>query len=111
VAYDANLAERIRETLAAEPEVTERNMFGGLAFLIRGYMTVVASSKGGLMIRADPTETTELVESTPAELAEMRGRPMKGWLRLDCADIRSDAELATWIESAVTYSSTLPPKT
>jgi len=111
VAYDAILAERIRETLAAESEVTERNMFGGLAFLIRGHMTVVASGKGGLMVRADPSVTTELVESTPAELAEMRGRPMKGWMRLDSADIRSDADLATWIEIAVAYSSTLPSKT
>lgn len=85
-------------------------MFGGLAFLIRGHMTVVATSKGGLMIRADPTEATELVESTPAAFAEMRGRPMKGWLRLDAANIGSDAEIARWVEHAVGYSSSLPPK-
>lgn len=109
--YDLELAERIRDALALEREVTERTMFGGLAFLIRGHMTVVASSKGGLMIRADPTTTTDLVETTPAEFAGMRGRRMQGWLRLDSADIQSDADLTRWIEHAVSHSATLPPKT
>jgi TfoX/Sxy family transcriptional regulator of competence genes len=110
VAYDPALAERIRATLALEREVTERAMFGGLAFLIRGHMTVVASSKGGLMIRADPEAAAELVATTPAAYAEMRGRQMRGWLRLGDADIRSDTDLANWIDHAVSYSSTLPPK-
>lgn len=111
MAFDLELAERIRDGLAHEREVTERTMFGGLAFLIGGHMTVVASSKGGIMIRADPTTTADLVETTPAEFAEMRGRPMQGWLRLDSADIQLDADLARWLEQAVSYSATLPPKT
>ncbi len=85
-------------------------MFGGLAFLIRGHMTVVASSKGGLMVRADPATTTDLVETTQAEFADMRGRQMRGWLYLDAADIRSEDELTPWIDRAVGYSATLPPK-
>jgi TfoX/Sxy family transcriptional regulator of competence genes len=111
VAYDRELAKRIRHVLASDPDVTERNMFGGLAFLIRGLMTVVASSKGGLMIRADPSVSTELVDTTPAEFAEMRGRPMQGWLHVDSADTDSDEALTRWIARAVSYTRTLPPKT
>ena len=110
MAYDLDLAERVRDSLAAEPDLTERKMFGGLAFLIRGHLTVVVSSKGGLMLRADPDTTTELVESGAAEFAEMRGRPMKGWLRVGAADVRSEADLAVWVDRSVSYSATLPPK-
>ena len=110
MAYDLDLAERIREALATEPEVTERKMFGGLAFLLRGHMTVVASAKGGMMIRADPARTAELVDSTPAVFAEMRGREMKGWLRLGSSAVSTDDELTTWIDHAVAYTATLPPK-
>lgn len=111
MAYDQHLADRIRDALAPEPEVTERKMFGGAAFFVCGHMTVVASSKGGLMVRADPTKAANLVESTPADFAEMRGRQMKGWLRVGSAAVESDTELSRWIEHAVRYSSTLPPKT
>lgn len=111
MAYDAHLVDRIRQALAAEAEVAERRMFGGVAFFVRGHMTVVASSNGGLMLRADPTKTANLVESTPADFAEMRGRPMKGWLRLASTAVASDTELNDWIEQSVRYSSTLPPKT
>lgn len=109
--YDRELAERIRHVLASEPDVTERKMFGGLAFLIRGLLTVVASSNGGLMIRADPSTTTELVDTSPAEFAQMRGRPMQGWLHINSAEIDSDQYLTTWIARAVSYTRTLPPKT
>ena len=110
MAYDPELAKRIRHVLATEADVTEREMFGGLAFLVRGNMTVVARNEGGLMVRADPTTTTELVDTTPAELAQMRGRPVQGWLHFDPPDTDSQ-ELATWIERAVTYTCTLPAKT
>lgn len=111
MAYDLELAERIRDSLPLESEVTERKMFGGLAFLIRGNMTVVASSKGGLMVRADPIASSDLVETTPAEFVEMRGRQMQGWLHLDAAHIQSDADLARWIDHAVSYAATLPVET
>lgn len=110
MAHDADLAERIREILAIEPEITERRMFGGLAFLRHGHMTVVASGRGGLMIRADPQRAAELVESTAATFAEMRGRRMTGWLRLDSGEVATDDELAAWIEHAVGWVATLPPK-
>lgn len=110
VAYDTALAERIREALASEPEATERRMFGGLAFLVGGHMTVVASSRGGLMLRADPTTTATLVDTTPAVYAEMRGRTMNGWLRLAASDVDTDDELERWVERALSYTSTLPPK-
>ncbi|MEO6207539.1 MAG: TfoX/Sxy family protein [Candidatus Limnocylindrales bacterium] len=108
--YDLALAERIRASLPVAPEATERAMFGGLAFLIQGNIAAVASSRGGLMIRADPSTTAGLVETTPAEWAEMRGRRMQSWLRLTSADLGSDADLARWIELAVRYAATLPPK-
>ena len=85
-------------------------MFGGLAFLIRGHMTVVASSKGGLMIGADPSTTGTLVETTSAAYAEMRGRTMHGWLRLSASDVTPDGELTRWIDHALSYTTTLPPK-
>lgn len=110
MAYDPDLADRMRHALTPVPGVSERKMFGGLAFLIRGHMTVVASSRGGLMVRSDPKAAAELVDTSPAEYAEMRGRQMRGWLHLDAADVRSDADLARWIDHAVVCSSTLPPK-
>lgn len=110
MAYDPELAERLRAALDHVPEVVERKMFGGLAFLISGNMAVVASSKSGLMIRADPATTDGLVETTPAVYAEMRGRQMRSWLYLDAAEAQSEAELDSWIERAVDCSSTLPPK-
>jgi len=110
VSYDHALAERIRHLLAVESDVTERKMFGGLALLLRGHMTVVASGTGGLMIRADPDRADDLVASSPAVFAEMRGMVMKGWLRIDSSDVDTDNELETWVEHAVSHASTLPAK-
>ena len=110
MAYNPEIAERIREALTHRPDVVERTMFGGLAFLIRGNMTVVASSKGGLMIRADPTTTAHLVETTPAEFAEMRGRQMRGWLLIDGEHLQFENELDPWINQALDYCSSLPSK-
>lgn len=110
MAYDLRLAERIRYALAAEQPVAERQMFGGLAFLIRGHMAAAASSKGGLMIRTDPATATDLVNTTSAEYVEMRGRQMHGWLHLDSAYLESDHELTMWINRAVKYSATLAQK-
>jgi TfoX/Sxy family transcriptional regulator of competence genes len=109
--YDLELAERVRALLADQDGVTERTMFGGLAFLLRGHMTVVASGRGGLMIRSDPQRAAELVKSTPAAFAEMRGRVMKGWLRIDSSDLIACAQLRTWVDLAVAYTATLPSKT
>lgn len=108
--YDTQLAARIRHALRDTADVTERSMFGGLAFLVGGYMAVVASGRGGMMTRADPVTSIELVATTPAELAVMRGRPMVGWLHLDAAHLRSDDDLEAWVARAVAWVSTMPPK-
>ena len=110
VAYDEDLAARIRQLLSGEPGVTEKKMFGGLAFLVGGNMAVGASGQGGVLVRVDPDESDELIASTSARLMEMRGRSMRGWLRLETADVASDAELAEWVGRGKAYARSLPPK-
>jgi TfoX/Sxy family transcriptional regulator of competence genes len=110
VAYDEELADRIRELVGGEPALTEQKMFGGLAFLIGGNMAVAASGQGGLLVRADPDESDTLVATTSARLMEMRGREMRGWLRVDADDVRSEGELAKWVEVGTAYARSLPAK-
>lgn len=110
MAYDQDLADRIRELLAGEAALTEQKMFGGLAFLIGGNMAVAASGGGGLMVRVDPATSDSLVATTRARLVEMRGRTMPGWLRVDANDVRTKRELARWVELATAYTRTLPAK-
>jgi TfoX/Sxy family transcriptional regulator of competence genes len=107
VAYDEELAARIRTLVAGEPGLTEQKMFGGLAFLIGGNMAVAASGQGGLLVRVDPAESEKLVATTNAWPMEMRGRSMPGWLRVDPGD---DRELAEWVERGTAYARSLPPK-
>ena len=101
MAYDEALAERIRDLLAGESGVTEKRMFGGLAFLVDGKMAVGASGQGGLMVRVDPSEGEALVGSTSAEPMVMRGRPMHGWLRVASDAVSRKRELATWVRRGV----------
>ncbi|HET7311524.1 MAG TPA: TfoX/Sxy family protein [Mycobacteriales bacterium] len=108
MAYDEALAERIRAMLPDEP-VTEKKMFGGLAFLVGGNMSVAASGQGGLMVRVDPEETESLLRERGAEPMEMRGRTMSGWLRVS-ADVLDDEALQAWVDRGVGYARTLPPK-
>jgi TfoX/Sxy family transcriptional regulator of competence genes len=110
VAYDEELAERIRELVAGETGLTEKKMFGGLAFLIGGNMAVAASGQGGILVRADPAESDALVAATNARPMEMRGRSMQGWLRVDTEHVRSKRELAKWVELGVAYARSLPAK-
>jgi TfoX N-terminal domain len=110
VAYDEDLAHRIRELVATEPGVTEQRMFGGLAFLINGHMSVSASGRGGLLLRCDPVETDALLGKPFAGPFEMRGRVMDGWLRVDPAGLRSKAQLERWVARGVGYARSLPPK-
>jgi TfoX/Sxy family transcriptional regulator of competence genes len=109
MAFDAEIASRIRQLLADE-SATERHMFGGLAFLLDGNMAVAANSHGGLMVRVDPDDADELVASTPARYMEMRGRPMRGWLRLDADAVRTTPALARWVTIGTKYARSLPPK-
>jgi TfoX/Sxy family transcriptional regulator of competence genes len=110
VAYDERLAERLRGLIGAEPGLTEKKMFGGLAFLVNGNMAVGASGQGGILVRVDPDASAELVASTPAEPMEMRGRQMAGWLRVQDADVERDEDLAPWVERGVAFARSLPPK-
>jgi TfoX/Sxy family transcriptional regulator of competence genes len=110
MAYDEELADRIRELLDGEPHLKEQKMFGGLAFLIGGNMSVAASGNGGLLVRADPQESDELVSTTNAELMEMRGRQMAGWLRVASEDVETNDELSTWVDIGRSYARSLPPK-
>jgi hypothetical protein len=110
MAYDHELAERIREALAAERGVVEKQMFGGLAFLIGGHMAVSASGQGGLLLRVEPERTDELAQQPHARRFEMRGREMDGWLRLDPAGVATDADLGRWVAIGVAYARSLPPK-
>ena len=110
MAYDEALADRIRELIAIQPEVTEKRMFGGLAFLVGGHMSIAASSRGGLMVRVDPDEL-ELVMAEPhVEPFEMQGRAVNGWVRVDAAGVQTDVELERWVETGAARALSLPPK-
>ncbi|SRR5258707_11240981 len=108
--YDEELAGRIRQLIGSDPELTEKKMFGGLAFLIRGNMAIAASSEGGAMVRVDPAQSDTLVATTKATLMSMRGRDMAGWLRVRSDDLRTDDQLARRVEIGTGYARSLPPK-
>jgi hypothetical protein len=110
MAYDEELADRIRAVLGDRPGLTEKKMFGGLGFMIGGNMAIAASGQGGILVRVDPEESAEFVATTPAELMEMRGRQMAGWLRVNTADVATGGELAAWVERGAGYAASLPPK-
>jgi TfoX/Sxy family transcriptional regulator of competence genes len=110
MAYDEELANRIRELVSAEPGLTEKRMFGGLAFLINGNMSVSASGQGGLLLRVDPDETDALAGKPHARRFEMRGRAMDGWLRIDAEGVKTKRQLETWVKRGVAYARSLPSK-
>ncbi|KRB73010.1 RNA methyltransferase [Nocardioides sp. Root190] len=115
MAYDEVLAARIRDLVTGEEtldghEVTEKKMFGGLGFLVGGHLAVAASGQGGLMVRIDPADSEDLLTSTSARPMEMRGREMSGWLRVDDADLRDEAGLASWVTRGTAYAASLPAK-
>ena len=110
MAYDEELADRLRTTLADHDGVVEKQMFGGLAFLVGGHMAVGVSGQGGMMVRCDPDRTAELLEEPGATTFEMRGRAMSGWLRVDAAAVADGAVLRHWVDVGVGHVETLPPK-
>jgi hypothetical protein len=110
MAYDADLAERLRELLAGRPDVTEKRMFGGLAFMVAGHMTVAASSHGGLMLRVDPAQGETLLADPRVELVVMRGHEMPGWLHVRTDPSMSDEELSGWVDHGLRFVSSLAPK-
>ena len=110
MAYDEDLANRLRELLADEAAVTERKMFGGLAFLLHGHMSVAASRNGGLLARIDPADTEACLARPHVALMEMGGRKMDGWLTVAPEGVKTKRELASWVKRSVTFVKTLPPK-
>ena len=110
MAYDEDLARRIRELLADAPDLSEKRMFGGLAFLAGGSMAVAVSSKGGLMVRVDPAQTDALLTKPGAGPFEMRGRPVDGWLRVDASSLRTKRQLEPWVTRGLAYARSLQPK-
>lgn len=110
MAYDEELADRIREQLAGEAGVDEKRMFGGLAFLINGNMSVTASRQGGLLIRMNPDEANPLIDDKHVTPMVMRGRELDGWLRVDASVVRTARQLSKWVARGVTYARSLPAK-
>ncbi|MGH8862747.1 MAG: TfoX/Sxy family protein [Jatrophihabitantaceae bacterium] len=110
MAYDEDLADRVRARVATETGLTETRMFGGLAFMIDGHMAVSASGRGGLLLRCDPADTAALIARPHARRFEMRGKEMNGWLNITAAGVESDADLDRWIAVGVAYARSLPPK-
>jgi hypothetical protein len=110
MAYDEDLANRVRELIAAEAEFAEQAMFGGLAFLLGGNMAVAASGQGGLMVRVDPEQTDALLAKPHTQPFEMRGRPMRGWVRVGDEGVRTKRQLEPWVKRGVAYARSLPAK-
>ena len=110
MAYDEVLAERIRALIGPDPELTEKKMFGGLAFLIRGHMAISASGQGGVLVHVDPERSDELVATTAATVAVMQGREMPGWLRVAADSLGTDDDLSPWVETGIAHARSLPPK-
>jgi TfoX N-terminal domain len=110
MAYDSELADRIRFLIGTGPGVTEKKMFGGLAFLVGGNMAISASGQGGALVRVDPADSDALAATANAIPAVMGGREMQGWLRVSSDDLESDEQLTEWVNRAVGYARSLPPK-
>jgi TfoX/Sxy family transcriptional regulator of competence genes len=110
MAYDEDLANRIRELIGSDESLVEKKMFGGLAFLIGGHMAIAASGEGGVLVRVDPQETDEVVSTSKAQVAVMQGRQMEGWLRVAPEYLRTRPQLAKWVTLGTTYARSLPAK-
>jgi TfoX/Sxy family transcriptional regulator of competence genes len=110
MAYDEDLANRLRELLADEQAITEKKMFGGLAFLLHGHMTVSASGKGGLLARIDPADTDAALKRPHVTRMVMGGRSMDGWIRVAAEGVRTKRQLEPWVRRSLAFARTLPPK-
>ena len=110
MAYDRDLANRLREALAGEEGVTEKAMFGGLAFLVGGHMAISASGQGGVLVRIDPERSAQALASPHASPMEMRGRSMAGWIRVAPEGVRTARQLGPWVRRGVVYARSLPPE-
>ncbi|OLP01112.1 RNA methyltransferase [Mycolicibacterium porcinum] len=110
MAFDPDLADRIRELTASEKGLDEKRMFGGLAFLINGNMAVAATREGGLMVRVSRDDGEKLLQRDHVEPMVMGGREMRGWLRIAGPGIKTRRQLQSWVERGITYAKGLPAK-
>ncbi len=110
MAYDEDLAGRVRELLSAQKGIEEKRMFGGLTFLINGNMSVAVSGRGGLMVRVPPAETDKLLAREHVEPMVMAGRETRGWLRVAVDGVKTKRQLEPWVRRGVDYAKSLPPK-
>jgi TfoX/Sxy family transcriptional regulator of competence genes len=110
MAYDEDLANRIRELLAVERGVEEKRMFGGLAFLIDGKMSVAVSGHGGLMVRVPPDDTAQLLKRDHTEPMVMAGRETRGWVRVSDDGVKTKRQLQSWVTRGVETVKSLPAK-
>ncbi len=110
MAYDEDLAQRIRALVGTQRDLTEKKMFGGLAFLVAGNMAVAASGQGGILVRVGPERSEQLEATTTASVAVMRGRPMPGWLRVGSDEVRTKRQLVKWVDLGIGFARSLPPK-
>jgi TfoX/Sxy family transcriptional regulator of competence genes len=110
VVFDEDLANRIRELIAAEPDVSERSMFGGLVFLVGGHMSVAVGAQGSLVVRVDPEDTDEFLAKPHAQPFVMGGRQLEGRVRVDAEGVRTKRQLERWVKLSVGYARSLPPK-
>jgi hypothetical protein len=110
MAYDEELAARLREIASGEPGLSEKKMFGGLAFLVHGHMAVAASHEGGLLLRVPPDRTEELLGEPHTDEFVMQQRTMTGWIRVEPPGIATDADLERWARIGLSHAASLPPK-
>jgi TfoX/Sxy family transcriptional regulator of competence genes len=110
MAYDEDLANRVRELLAGEQSVSEMRMFGGLAFLVNGHMSVSASRGGGLLVRLDPAESETCLAREHVSRMKMGTRTMDGWLLVAAEGVKTKRQLAPWVTRSLEHVATLPPK-
>ncbi len=108
MAHHEELASRVREALAGEPDLSERRMFGGLAFLVGGRMAVAVRGQGGLMVRCDPDDAPALLREAHVAPMRMRGRDLRGWLLVEPDALSGDADLRGWVAVGTTYAGSLP---
>ncbi|MCF6390013.1 TfoX/Sxy family protein [Mycobacterium sp. MBM] len=110
MAYDVDLAERVRELLATTAGVDEKRMFGGLAFLVHGHMAVCVSGQGGIMVRVPAEDTDTLLQRAHTEPMVMAGRPARGWVRVCAEGVTTRRRLESWVDRGLRHVATLPPK-